>query len=125
MFLRSVLSLATVAARVYAADPSPGCGQPLPDGQEPSNSYNRTLSDGRRYLLFIPPEYDIDGPAGTIISYHGGSRIPERQLGLDLLTDPQYNTARMVAYPAGTPRPGCEETDECDAVGSLQVLTKT
>ncbi|KAG9253079.1 carbohydrate esterase family 1 protein [Emericellopsis atlantica] len=107
------LALGAISSLAAAWTPSPGCQlQGLPEGQTPGSFHNATV-DGRRYLVFVPPEYAIGNPAPLVLSYHGGSRSPENQRDLDLLTDPDFNTHRMVVYPEGTPRPTCESDNTC------------
>lgn len=111
-----------LAFAAWAADakPSAGCGTDLPPGQEPGGFYNATVNE-RRYVVFVPPEYSAGNPTPLIMSYHGGSRDPENQIALDLLTDPDYNTDKIVVYPEGTSRPNCAEDNSCGKVGFSQI----
>lgn len=112
MLARSIISLFAFTALVSATNPSEGCGNDLPGGQEPGGFYNATVDD-RRYVVFIPPEYSTGNPAALVMSYHGGSRDPENQIELDLFTDPNYNTDKMVVYPEGSSRPDCADDYTC------------
>jgi poly(3-hydroxybutyrate) depolymerase len=70
---------------------------------------DHTISVGgteRSYLLFLPQNYAAlqTGSAklrSLILSFHGGGRDAQRQLQLDHLSDPFFNTKTIVVYPQG------------------------
>lgn len=55
----------------------------------------------RRYLLYLPVNYEPNKPAPLILSYHGGTRTAESQQALDLLTTTYFNRDYIVVYPNG------------------------
>jgi poly(3-hydroxybutyrate) depolymerase len=63
------------------------------------------LKDGseRSYTIYLPESYSsADATAHPLIlSYHGGSKTPEDQIALDLLTTSYFNKDAIVVYPAG------------------------
>lgn len=81
-----------------------GCGKALPHGHSPGDIFPVTImSDGvpRRYIIFVPPSYQLEVPAPIILSYHGGGRTAEEQEQLDQLTSPYFNNDSFVVYPQG------------------------
>lgn len=55
----------------------------------------------REYAVWIPSDYDENTKAGLIFSYHGAERDIENQRGLDMFTDPYFNTDHIVVYLQG------------------------
>lgn len=77
---------------------SPGCTTNNPVALD--TTLNVTLGS-RRYLLYIPVNYQPDTPAPVVLSYHGGTRTAEFQLALDRLTSTDFNQDYIVVYPNG------------------------
>ncbi|KAI1364957.1 Alpha/Beta hydrolase protein [Xylaria arbuscula] len=73
-------------------------------GKEPhvalDKRLNATLSSGRRYLFWLPPDYDAEKETPLILSFHGATRTPESQADLDLLTAPPFSGDHIVVYPS-------------------------
>lgn len=90
---------AAVARRGFPVGASFGCSLdwhvPRPD-----SFLNVDLGD-RRYLLYIPVNYDTARPAPLILSFHGGTRTAETQQALDLLSTTYFNQDYIVVYPNG------------------------
>lgn len=117
MFVLHIFGVSALAVIARAATPSPGCNGTTPIDQEPGNTYDGTIGS-RSYRVFIPPEYAPTAPSAAIISYHGATKTPEEQQGLDQFTNPDYNTDKIVVYPAGTPKDGCDDDGSCDSVST-------
>ena len=73
-------------------------------GKEPDvtldKRVNGTLPSGRRYLFWVPPDYDEEKETPLILSFHGATRTPESQADLDLLTAPPFASDHIVVYPS-------------------------
>lgn len=90
---------AVAAVGQVSAEASSGCSA-AQDGLKRDNTLNVTLGD-RRYLLYIPEDYDPETPAPLVLSYHGGTRTAEIQQALDLLSTPYFNKDHIIVYPSG------------------------
>lgn len=111
MLSNKVLFLLVAAAANACAVPHKptgvvaGCGKALPAGQKAGGVYNVTIpsdgDDSRYVLISIPPKYITTAHTSAILSFHGGRRTAQRQLDLDLLTSPNFNTDKFVIYPQG------------------------
>ncbi|KAK5631364.1 hypothetical protein RRF57_007078 [Xylaria bambusicola] len=77
-------------------------------GKEPNVALNKrvnaTLPSGRKYLFWVPPNYDANQQTALILSFHGATRTPESQADLDLLTTPFFSSGEkdhhIVVYPS-------------------------
>ncbi|KAI1753767.1 Alpha/Beta hydrolase protein [Xylaria castorea] len=58
------------------------------------------LPSGRTYLFWVPPNYNLRKETSLIFSFHGGTKTPESQADLDLLTTPFFNKDHIVVYPS-------------------------
>lgn len=117
-----MLGVCALAAIARAATASLGCNGTTPLSQEPGNTYEGTIGS-RSYRVFIPPEYAPTSPSAAVISYHGATKTPEEQQGLDQFTNPDYNTDKIVVYPAGTPKDGCDDDGSCDLVSTRRQMS--
>ncbi|TGJ87106.1 hypothetical protein E0Z10_g1702 [Xylaria hypoxylon] len=95
-----LLTRASIASPVSLASvrSASGCGE------EPGIALNTritaTLPSGRTYLFWVPPNYNPENATPLIFSFHGGTRTPESQADLDLLTTPFFNSDHIVVYPS-------------------------
>lgn len=96
------VNAAAVARQDIAVGASAGCSQDWLDwtAPEPDSTTDVHIGD-RRYLLYIPVNYDPGTPAPLILSYHGGTRTAESQQALDLLSTTYFNEDHIVVYPNG------------------------
>lgn len=98
-------AMATGDARSAAVDvadvalgASPGCS--TDHAPQLDTTVNINIGD-RRYLLYLPVNYEPNKPAPLVLSYHGGTRTAESQQALDLLTTTYFNQDYIVVYPNG------------------------
>lgn len=91
---------AAVSMATVTPNPSPGCSTDNSNGVQIDTTLNVNIGD-RRYLLYLPVNYEPDRPAPLVLSYHGGTRTAETQQGLDLLTTTYFNRDYIVVYPNG------------------------
>ncbi|KAI0530246.1 Alpha/Beta hydrolase protein [Xylaria digitata] len=75
-----------------------GCGEE--PGVDLNMRTNATLPSGRTYLFWVPPNYNPHKATPLILSFHGGTRTPDSQADLDLLTTPFFNSDHIVVYPS-------------------------
>ena len=122
MLLGSILSILTLAGFASAEDNTAGCGNEDYPGRQ-HRAYNATIGD-RRYLYYIPINYEVNGPNRLALVYHGTGANPEHQRRLDWLTNPEYNTNTIIVFPEGTAKEGCDEDDTCDEVSTLIINTR-
>ncbi|KAJ5232062.1 hypothetical protein N7468_005018 [Penicillium chermesinum] len=94
------LSLAALAASANAA-PSAGCGQAIPPKYpSPGSSTDLKLpGSDRRYILYIPPNYDINTPAPVYFSFHGATKDMSEQEDLSQFSNPEFNQDGIALYP--------------------------
>lgn len=91
---------AAVGTAAVTAHASPGCSTDNSSEAQVDTTLNVNIGD-RRYLLYLPVNYEPDRPAPLVLSYHGGTRTAETQQALDLLTTMYFNRDYIVVYPNG------------------------
>lgn len=109
----TALSRSTTTVVIAAARPTThrshdhqhDCGNLLPAGSAPggqSQRFNLTTSDGlsRTWLLYVPPNYEIDTRSPLIISYHGNGASGAQQESITGFST-SINSDFLVAYPDG------------------------
>ncbi|KAI0161480.1 Alpha/Beta hydrolase protein [Xylariaceae sp. FL1272] len=105
LFVVVLLSGACRAAPAQSSHPhsSSGCGNHprLKLGQR----HNVTLASGRRYLVWVPLDYDANKKSPLIFSHHGANKTPDQHADLDLLTTPHFNRDHIVVYPSSETYP--------------------
>ena len=101
--LFSTLSLPAVLLILKAVAAQDCSSAPITSaGSKKSQTICLSGGDKRSYTIYLPENY---GSSTTlhplILSYHGGTRTPDTQIGLDLFTTPYFNQDAVVVYPAG------------------------
>lgn len=93
-------------ARCQTTGPNRRCRDTTGCGQTPSVKAGEfkdyTTPEGREYRVWLPASYDAKKPTPLILSYHGAGGTKERQMELDELTTPLFNTDHIMVYLQGT-----------------------